>query len=137
VPCPEAIRSFAQELREYLKKETAPAFELVGASAKSFNIGYGFTTTAWNCCCAIIIYRKHINISFPSGAVLSDPEELLHGTGTRVRHLKIQQLRDMKTPAVKNLLKQARKNALNALEDREQTDRGVRTVIRKPRKPAG
>ena len=41
------IRSFAQALRAYLQEETKPAFELVGDSAQSFTIGYGFTTTAW------------------------------------------------------------------------------------------
>ena len=86
-PFSAEIRSYAQILRAYLKEETKPDFELAGKSAQSFNIGYGFTTTAWDCYCAIIVYRKHINISLPSGACLSDPEGLLHGTGSRVRHL--------------------------------------------------
>ncbi len=51
----EEIRSFVQALRAYLKEETKPAFELAGNSAQSFNIGYGFTTTAWDCYCAIRI----------------------------------------------------------------------------------
>lgn len=123
----------AQSLRAYLKKETMPAFELVGANAKSFNIGYGFTTTAWDCYCAIIVYRKHINISFPSGASLSDPEGLLHETGVRVRHLKITQLQDMKTVAVKNLLMKARENALDRLKDDEIPHSNVQTVIKKSR----
>ena len=49
------IRSFAQALRADLKEETKPAFELAGNSAQSFNIGYGFTTTAWDYYCAIRI----------------------------------------------------------------------------------
>lgn len=133
-PFSPEIRSFAQALRTYLKKETNPAFELAGLSAQSFNIGYGFTTTSWDCYCAIIVYRKHINISLPSGAVLSDPEGLMHGTGSRVRHLKIKRLEDVQSPAVRELLKEARRNAFFDLarDGRSEPD-GVETVIKKGR----
>ncbi len=124
------INAFAQALRVYLKQETKPAYELAGVSAQSFNIGYGFTTKAWDCYCAIIVYRKHINISLPSGASLSDPERLLHGTGSRIRHLKISELKDVQTPAVKMLLTEARKNALAAVEGSASDDGGVKTIIR-------
>ena len=67
------IASLAQNLRTHLKKECKPSFELVGDSTISLNIGYGFTEKAWDCFCAIIIYSKHINISFPSGAFSPRP----------------------------------------------------------------
>lgn len=124
------IISFAQALRVYLKQETKPAFELAGASAQSFNIGYGFTTKAWDCYCAIIVYRKHINISLPSGASLSDPEELLHGTGSRIRHLKIRELKDVQTPAVRKLLTEARMNAFEVVEDGGSDHHGVKTIVK-------
>ena len=89
---------------------------------------------AWDCYCAIIIYRKHINISFPSGASLSDPEVLLHGTGARIRHLKIRELKDVQTPAVRKLLKEARKNAFELVADGGSDHDGVRTVIKTGRK---
>ena len=80
-PYSEEIRCFAEALRDFLKTETQPAYELVGKSGTAVNIGYGFTTSGWDCFCAIIVYRKHINISFPSGASLDDPEGGLHGEG--------------------------------------------------------
>jgi hypothetical protein len=130
----EEISSFAQALRVYLKQETKPAFELAGVSAQSFNIGYGFATKSWDCFCAIIVYRNHINISLPSGASLSDPEGLLHGTGSRIRHLKIRELKDVQTPAVRKLLKEARKNAIELVEDRGSAHQGVQTIIKSGRK---
>lgn len=129
-PYSSEVRSFAQELRTYLKEETKPAIELAGMSAQSFNIGYGFTTKPWDCFCAIIVYRKHINISLPSGAALSDPEGLLHGTGSRVRHLKVVELEDAQTATVKKILKEARKNAFDLAGGEESTHDGIRTVIR-------
>ncbi|NNE00607.1 MAG: hypothetical protein HKN47_25105 [Pirellulaceae bacterium] len=127
---PADLVELAQALRDYLQRETKPAFELVGQSTQSLNIGYGFTTTAWDCYCAIIVYRKHINISLPSGAALPDPKGLLHGTGSRVRHLKIQQLNDLKTAAAKKILKEARKDAWELLQDRTRDHEGVKTVIK-------
>ncbi|GEM_PF-5067801 len=129
-PYSEKIQSFAQSLRTNLKKQTKPAYELVGLSAQSFNIGYGFTTKAWDCYCAIIVYRKHINISLPSGASLSDPDRLLHGTGSRVRHLKIKELKDIRTTAVRKLLNEARQNAFDLLEVKEMDHAGVFTIIK-------
>ncbi len=129
-PYSAEIASLAQSLREYLKQKTLPAFELAGNSAQSFNIGYGFTTKAWDCYCAIIVYRKHINISLPSGALLEDPDRLLHGTGTRIRHLKLKRLVDVQSPAAKKLLLQARKNAFRLVERGTIEHEGVRTVIK-------
>ena len=131
---PEDIRAFAQELRGFLKQETRPAYELAGQSAQSFNIGYGFTSTAWDCYCAIIVYRKHINLSFPSGASLSDPEGLLHGTGSRIRHLKIAEIADLQCPTARALLTEARRNAFFLVRDRDIGHDGVRTIVRE-RKP--
>lgn len=125
------IASLAQALRAYLKKETKPAFELAGMSAQSFNIGYGFTTTAWDCYCAIIVYKKHINISLPSGASLFDPDGLMHGVGSRVRHLKLKELKDIQTPAVRTLLAEARQNAFSLILGEGSNHAGVRTVIKK------
>ena len=124
------ITSFAQALRVHLKQETKPAFELAGVSAQSFNIGYGFTTKAWDCYCAIIVYRKHINLSLPSGASLSDPEGLLHGTGSRIRHLKIKELKDVQAPAATKLLTEARTNAFAAVDDGGSDHHGVKTIIK-------
>ena len=123
-------------LRDELKSTMKPAFELAGFSAQSFNIGYGFTTTSWDCFCAIIVYRKHVNISLPSGATLSDPEKLLHGTGSQVRHIKVKQLTDIQTPTVRKILIEARENALFLVRDLKEVHKGVTTVIktRKPKK---
>lgn len=76
-PFNNEIASLAQQLSNYLRKETKPTIELIGDSTISLNIGYGFTEKAWDCFCAIIVYSKHINISFPSGAFLSDPQGIL------------------------------------------------------------
>ena len=81
----EETRLVAQQRRAYLKKETRPAIEMVLDSYNSLNIGYGFTKRPWDCYCGIIVYSKHINISFPSGALLTDPGKLLHRSTLRLK----------------------------------------------------
>jgi len=98
-PFNSEISSLAQQLRDHLRKETKPTIELVGDSTISVNIGYGFTEKAWDCFCAIIVYSKHINISFPSGVFLSDPQGLLQGKGKRIRHIKIRNFNRKNSPS--------------------------------------
>ncbi len=129
-PFSDDISALAQELRGYLKKETNPTTELVGDSRISLNIGYGFTEKAWDCYCAIIVYSKHINISFLSGATLTDPQKLLQGTGSRIRHIRISELKDARVPAVRKLLQVARKNALALVEEAPSKQAAIRTIVK-------
>lgn len=129
-PFKEEIQVLARQLRHYLKKSTAPAVEIVADSVNSLNIGYGFTEKAWDCYCAIIVYRNHINISFPSGAGLSDVHGLLHGSGKRVRHLKLKSMKDVDTKEVLGLLLQARDLARKAAPEEIPENQVVRTLIK-------
>jgi len=130
-PYPAALRSLAQDLRGCLKKETRPANEPAGMSPRSFNIGFGFKTTAWDFFCTIIGYRKHINLSLPSGARPEDPENLLHGTGSRVRPIKVKSVTDVETPASRAILKQARTNALDVLLSGAPEHQGAKTFVKR------
>ncbi|MEQ8517982.1 MAG: DUF1801 domain-containing protein [Cytophagales bacterium] len=130
LPFGERISSLAQELRKIVIRKTKPKFELVGDSTISVNIGYGFTKKAWDCYCAIIVYSKHVNISFPSGALLSDPKGLLVGTGKRIRHIKISNAEDLNNPEVHDLIKEARKIAIEDLEEDYKESETVITLVK-------
>ena len=130
LPFDEKLAKLAQELRKFLKETTHPKYELVADSTNSLNIGYGFTEKAWDCFCGIIIYSKHINISFPSGAFLSDPKGILIGEGKRVRHLKVFEVKDLNKPEVLSLIGEARKIALENSGIEEKTFQGVQTIIK-------
>lgn len=109
---PDQISQTAQNLRKHIKKAWQPSKELVGNSTISLNIGFGYTGKAWDSFCAIIVYSKHINISFPSGAQLKDPQNLLQGKGSRVRHIRVDNVEDLESPEVQALFLQARNNSL-------------------------
>ncbi len=124
------IIQLTQQLREYLREETKPAYEIVGDTFHSLNIGYGFTEKPWDCYCSIIVYKNHINISFPSGATLNDPEEILIGTGSKIRHIRIYEFKDIKEHDVMRLISEARKVAFNKVEKHKEDYEPIYTIVK-------
>ncbi|NNE55705.1 MAG: hypothetical protein HKN32_06770 [Flavobacteriales bacterium] len=113
---PIEVQNLAQDLRSFIKEQTHPSMELAAPSTQSVNIGYGFTRKAWDCYVAIIVYSKHINLSFPSGAFLDDSENILVGTGRRIRHIRVDSIEEASQPEVLDLLQKARDYATSQLE---------------------
>jgi hypothetical protein len=130
LPFDDRLVSLVQELRQFFKGKTKPKYELVGDSTISVNIGYGFTEKAWDCFCAIIVYSKHINLSFPSGAFISDPKNLLIGTGKRIRHIKIADFDDMTNPDVLNLILESKSRALENFDNKNIQSKDVKTIVK-------
>lgn len=130
LPFNDDISTLARQLREYLRNETKPTFEIIGDSHRSLNMGFGFTEKAWDCYCTIIIFSNHINISFPSGASLTDPEELLVGTSSNIRHIRIHEFADIKEPKVMKLLMEARKKAFDLVIKHKEDYEPIDTIIK-------
>lgn len=62
--------------------------------------------------CMIVIYTNHINLAFNKGTVIADPNKILQGTGKWMRHIPIKSESDYNNPAVIELIKSAKKLAL-------------------------
>lgn len=65
--------------------------------------------------CMIPIYTNHLNLGFNKGVLLSDPENLLKGTGKLIRHIPVKKKEEYRNGAVLALLKEA---FTLAIEDR-------------------
>ena len=59
--------------------------------------------------CCFMVGKEHVTFAFMRGALLSDPAQLLEGTGKGVRHVKLRSVADVKKPGVKKLVVQAAK----------------------------
>ncbi len=55
---------------------------------------------------AIVIHKNHINLEFWKGTDLYDPEQLIEGTGKRIRHFKIKDEYNI-SPQMEGFIKQA------------------------------
>ncbi len=72
------------------------------------NIGYGVGPKKMSeHFCYIGVLKGRINLGFLYGADLADPERLLEGTGKALRHIKISQLSQVDSPAVRALVQAA------------------------------
>ncbi len=56
---------------------------------------------------SLVSHNNHINLQFFTGATLTDPENILEGTGKRMRHIKIKNFSDIDTDYLPSLLKEA------------------------------
>ena len=101
----EKIAQAALQLRDFLFSELKDINEEVDATANiiSFNYGKGYK----NIICVILLSKKGIKLGFYKGSELPDPEKLLTGTGKVHRFVEIKSVRDINSPALKHLLKEA------------------------------
>jgi hypothetical protein len=87
------------------------AVEMVYDKKNGLVIGFCADERASNVINSIMVYRKWINLFFFEGDALPDPEGLLQGTGSTVRHIRVTSAADLDRPAVKALMAAALKRA--------------------------
>jgi hypothetical protein len=95
------VRQTALKLRRLVLEAVPDAIEQVDRTARL--IGYGFARTYRDTVCVIIPHKTGVNLGFPRGVELPDPEGLLEGEGIKTRHVKITGVMVAK-PAVRALI---------------------------------
>ena len=61
------------------------------------------------------VFKAHVNVGFFTGAALEDPQELLQGTGKRMRHVKIKPGTEVDETALTDLIYAAYADVKNRL----------------------
>ena len=75
------------ELRDLVLGMAPEAIEQIDVSAHL--LAYGYAKTYKHLICVIILYKDYVNLGFPRGVDLPDPNRLLQGTGKKARHVKV------------------------------------------------
>lgn len=101
----EFLSSYTPQVKELVQKTTPNALEIVDAPSKI--IAYAYSPKYADLICAIAPYKTYLNIIFSRGTQLSDPTQLLAGTGKRARHVKIDNVQSIENPALQALINQA------------------------------
>ena len=57
--------------------------------------------------CAIVIHKDHVNLQFARGTEIDDPEGILEGTGKKIRHVKINNTKEINSDRLKNMVIEA------------------------------
>jgi hypothetical protein len=134
---PDVARA-AKAARAKIRKLLPGAVELVYDNYNALALAFGPTDRASDVILSIALYPKWVSLFFARGAKLPDPSGVLRGSGTQIRHVVLQPLDVLDSPAVRALIKVAVATHPKALGG----GRG-RTIIKsvsakqRPRRPAG
>ena len=107
----QIVAGLALDARAYLLAIEPRATETIYDAYNAVAIGYSFTGRLKECYCHVAVYRKHVNLGFNRGADLDDPQEILQGKGSQVRHVTIHEKTALAGPYLKNLVRAAIVNA--------------------------
>lgn len=96
------VRRLALQLRDLVYEIDPEVIEQIDIPAHL--LAYGYAKTYTHLMCVIILYKDYVNLGFPRGVDLPDPEGLLEGTGKRARHVKIRHATQIELPEVAALI---------------------------------
>ncbi|MEO8385309.1 MAG: hypothetical protein ABI583_08710 [Betaproteobacteria bacterium] len=96
-----------QRMRELLPV----AIELVYDNYNALAIGFGPTERASEVIFSLAVYPRWVTLFFLKGAELADPDNLLCGSGSQVRHIRLLDPELLPSQAVRTLMLDALKKA--------------------------
>src|ERR1700747_2589448 len=91
------IPDVALALREIVLEEAPDASESV-YQVYTVAIWFGFSGKMKDMFCYITTNAAHVNLGFPRGSTLPDPNRVLEGEGKAMRHIKFRTMRDVERP---------------------------------------
>jgi hypothetical protein len=98
------IVDLALALREIILEEVPDASESI-YQVYTVAIWFGFSEKMKDMFCYIATNARHINLGFPRGSTLPDPNRVLEGDGKTMRHIKFASERDLERPFVRRYIR--------------------------------
>lgn len=105
------IAAQARECLKILRARLPFACQLVYDNYNALAIGFAPSEKASEGVFSIALYPRHINFFFLQGARLPDPDGLLRGSGSAVRHIRLSSPADLKRPDIRELIETAIESA--------------------------
>lgn len=99
----DSLVEIATTLRNLIYEIHPESIEVVrlGDKAASFGVGPKKMSEAY---AYVMPLKNRVNLGFYVGAILPDPENLLDGTGKKLRHIKVMSLEMVQNLAVRDLI---------------------------------
>jgi hypothetical protein len=87
---------------------------------------------------SVALYPRWVSLFFLQGAGLPDSESLLKGSGSQVRHIRLEHAEDLDLPAVRALLALAEASAVPPIDQQRSGKLVIKSVSanQRPRRPA-
>jgi hypothetical protein len=106
-PYDPPVRALLAGLRALVRREVAPCHETIYDAGYTIALWYGASTKVTEGFCYISVHRRHVNLGFPRGSLLEDPEGWLRGDGPWMRHIQIKAAADLDRPELPAFLRAA------------------------------
>jgi hypothetical protein len=132
------IAAQARAVLSELRTRLPGAIELVYDNYNALAIGFGPTERMRDLILSVAIYPRWVSLFFFNPLDLPDPDGLLRGSGTMVRHLVLASPADLDRPAVRTLVRRAAASAevpLDAAQPRRLVIKSV-SARQRARRPA-
>ena len=100
------IADLALALREIILEEVPGASESI-YQVYTVAVWFGFSGKMKDMFCYITTHARHINLGFPRGAALPDPNRVLEGEGKAMRHIQFRSMSDLDRPFVRRYIRAA------------------------------
>ena len=100
------IIDLALALREIILEEAPDASESI-YQVYTVAIWFGFSGKMKDMFCYITTHARHVNLGFPRGATLPDPNHVLEGEGKMIRHVKFASEHELERPFVRRYIQAA------------------------------
>jgi|ERR1039458_3718683 hypothetical protein len=120
-----------------MRKLVPGAVEMVYDNWNGLVIGFGPTERASEAVLSIIALPEHVTLCFLKGKKLPDPEKLLSGGGTTVRHCRLAGLADLDKRPIRKLITLAIKQAEPPFDTKARNKLVIKSISPKqrPRRP--
>jgi hypothetical protein len=123
------IRDLALAARKYLLEMFPGVIETVEMRPRI--IGYGYGPRYVDMVCALMPTKAGVTLGIGYATELPDPKKILEGTGRVHRHVKLKNESDLKSSALRALLKAAGTRARGAGENNSPQRRRAKTKAKK------
>lgn len=131
------LAALARAALAKVRRRVPGARELVYDNYNALVIGFGPTERASDAILSIALYPRWVSLFFLRGASLSDPQGLLKGEGTRVRHVVLKDAAVLDEPGVRRLISQALDASPIPIDGRRRRRLVIKSVSprQRPRRP--
>jgi hypothetical protein len=131
------VAASARAALSQLRKKLPGAVEIVYDNYNALAIGFGPSEKASEAIFSIAVYPRWVSLFFLQGAKLPDPDYVLQGSGTKVRHIVLRNPKIMEQAAVRKLMALALKSAKRPLDAEQRRRLIIKSISAKqrPRRP--
>jgi hypothetical protein len=98
------VRAAARAAIAVMRRRLPGAVEMVYDNYNALVMGFGKTDRPSEAIFSIAIFPRHVTLCFLEGALLPDPDALLRGEGSRVRHIRLADSSTLDDPRVRALM---------------------------------